>query len=51
MLKPCQVCYGEDFDDIPEDSICEYNGQSADLNHQFGGKYVAVLWNIYYLYP
>lgn len=39
-IKTLTVCYGETFDDMPEDAIYEYNGQSADLNHQLGGKFV-----------
>ncbi|EKM52217.1 uncharacterized protein PHACADRAFT_164147 [Phanerochaete carnosa HHB-10118-sp] len=39
-IKTLTVCYGESFDDMPEGAVYEYNGQSADLNHQFGGKFV-----------
>jgi ABC-type proline/glycine betaine transport system substrate-binding protein len=34
------VCYSEDADDEPEDAVQEIAGQNADINHQFGGKYV-----------
>ncbi|GJE96972.1 hypothetical protein PsYK624_131820 [Phanerochaete sordida] len=39
-IKTLTVCYGDSFDDMPEGAIYEYNGQSADLNHQLGGKFV-----------